>query len=59
MPDFVLPVVRALICDCWAQDPEDRASLRGILDHLEEMQFKVTPGVNSAKVAAFVGKIID
>jgi hypothetical protein len=55
----VLPAVRELICDCWAQDPDDRLSFRGIVDRLEEMKFKLTPGVNSAKVAAFVQKIMD
>jgi serine/threonine protein kinase len=57
IPEFVLPAVRELICDCWAPNPDDRPSFREILERLKAMRFKVTPGVNSAKVAAFVQKI--
>jgi hypothetical protein len=59
IPDSVLPDVRAVIEDCWEDDPEDRPSFASIVDRLAEMQFKVTEGVNSAKIARFVNSIED
>jgi serine/threonine protein kinase len=57
IPDFVLPDVRRLIVDCWADDPDDRPSFASILDKLKQMKFKIAPKVNSSRVQAFVSEI--
>jgi serine/threonine protein kinase len=57
MPDFVAPAVRALIMDCWADDPDDRPCFEEILERLEDMEFRICPGVNSTKVTTFVKKV--
>jgi hypothetical protein len=57
IPAFVLPDVRALICDCWAPDPDGRPRFPEIVNRLKKMRFRLQAGVNSAKVAAFVGEI--
>jgi hypothetical protein len=50
----VAPPARALIADCWAQDPDDRPTFEEIVDRLAEMEFRVAAKVKSAKVAEFV-----
>jgi TPR repeat protein len=57
IPDSVRPPARALIEDCWEADPGDRPTFEEIVGRLEEMQFKVTADVNSAKVVKFVRRI--
>jgi serine/threonine protein kinase len=57
VPASVLPAVRELIADCWAQDPDDRPSFRGIFKRLKWMDFKVTAGVNPMKIAKFVKEV--
>jgi serine/threonine protein kinase len=57
IPDFVLPNVRRLIIDCWADDPDDRPSFASILDRLKQMKFKIAPKVDSSRVEAFVSEI--
>jgi serine/threonine protein kinase len=57
IPDFLLPDVRRLIVDCWAEDPDDRQSFASILDRLKQMKFKIAPKVNSSRVQAFVSEI--
>jgi serine/threonine protein kinase len=59
IPDFVPPRVRGLIADCWATDPDDRPPFDEIIERLEGMDFKLTSGVKSAKVANFVQQIRD
>jgi serine/threonine protein kinase len=54
IPDFVDRKVRRLICDCWKQKPHKRPSFEEILERLDEMDFRITAGVNSAKVRRFV-----
>jgi hypothetical protein len=58
IPEFVLPKVRDLIRDCWKDDPDDRPRFAGILERLQEMRWKLTAGVKSAKVAAFVERML-
>jgi serine/threonine protein kinase len=57
IPEFVLPSVRELITDCWAEEPGDRLSFDEIVDRLKEMKFKLMPNVNSWKLSAFVKEI--
>jgi serine/threonine protein kinase len=57
IPDFVLPNVRRLIIDCWADDHDDRPSFASILDRLKQMKFEITPEVNSSRVQKFVSEI--
>jgi serine/threonine protein kinase len=57
IPESVLPMVRELIIDCWANDPDDRPSFHEILLRLEEMHFRLADGVKSSKVASFVRTI--
>jgi hypothetical protein len=57
IPEWIAPCVGELITDCLADDPDSRPSFMAILEHLESMQFRVFPGVNSAKLAAFVEKV--
>jgi hypothetical protein len=57
IPDSVVPPARELIADCWEADPDDRLTFEEIVDRLEEMEFKVTAAVNSAKVVKFVRRI--
>jgi hypothetical protein len=54
IPDSVAPRVRRLIKDCWRQRQDRRPSFEWILRELKEMNFRVTAGVNSAKVRRFV-----
>jgi serine/threonine protein kinase len=51
IPDSVIAPARAMIEDCWAADLDDRPTFKEIVDRLAEMQFKVTPHVNSEKMA--------
>jgi hypothetical protein len=57
IPDFVLPNVRRIIIDCWADDPDDRPSFASILDTLKQMKFKIAPKVDSSRVEMFVSEI--
>jgi serine/threonine protein kinase len=57
IPEWVDSAVARLITDCWAGDPDDRPGFWEILERLEEMDFKVVPHVNSAKIARFVEKV--
>jgi hypothetical protein len=57
IPDSVAPPARALIADCWAQDPDERPMFEEIADRLAEMEFRVAAKVKSAKVAEFVRSI--
>jgi hypothetical protein len=57
IPEWIAPCVGELIADCWADDPDNRPSFVAILERLKRMQFRVFPGVNSAKLAAFVKKV--
>jgi hypothetical protein len=59
IPDFVLPGVAGLICHCWAFSRDDRPLFHEIFDRWAAMQFRVTTGVNSATISAFVKKIMD
>jgi serine/threonine protein kinase len=59
IPDSVLPRPQALIEDCWAANPDDRATFEAIVKRLAAMEFKVTAHVNSGKVARFVKMIKD
>jgi hypothetical protein len=57
IPDFVLPRVRGLIRDCWADDPGERPLFEEIVERLADMEFIVVPNVNPAKVKKFVKSI--
>jgi hypothetical protein len=57
IPEWITPCVGELIADCWADDPDSRPSFATILVRLKNMQFRVFPGVNSAKLTAFVEKV--
>jgi serine/threonine protein kinase len=57
IPKFVLPSVRELITECWAEERGNRPSFDDIVDQLKEMKFKVIPNVNSAKLSGFVKEI--
>jgi serine/threonine protein kinase len=57
IPEFVLPSVRELITECWAENPHHRISFEDIVDRLKEIKFKVMPNVNSSKLSAFVEEI--
>jgi serine/threonine protein kinase len=59
IPAFVRPDVGDLICHCWETDPEERPSFDAILTRLEDIDFRLWPEVNSAKVAGFVETIED
>jgi hypothetical protein len=57
IPEWIVPCVGELITDCLADDPYNRPSFVTILERLKSMQFRVFPGVNSAKLTAFVDKV--
>jgi hypothetical protein len=57
IPEYLLPSARAVILDCWAENPDDRPSFGEILERLIVMDAKVTADVNSKKVSAFFKKI--
>jgi hypothetical protein len=57
IPGSVLAPARAMIEDCWADDPDDPPTFEEIADRLAEMQFRVTSDVNSARMAEFVKRI--
>jgi hypothetical protein len=57
IPDFVPKNVKELIEDRWATNTADRPTFGQIVFRLEQMQFKLTAGVNSTKVAALVNQI--
>jgi TPR repeat protein len=54
IPDFIAPNVKSIIVDCLKQKPHKRPSFRQILSRLKTIEFKITSGVNSAKVQKFV-----
>jgi serine/threonine protein kinase len=57
IPEFVLPPVGALISDCWADDPDDRPPFEEIVELLADIEFTMTPNVDSVKVKRFVKRI--
>jgi TPR repeat protein len=57
IPEWIGPGVGALITECWADDPDDRPTFVEIVERLTVMNFKVTRGVNSAKVKRFVADV--
>jgi serine/threonine-protein kinase len=57
IPDFVVPPMVDLIGACWANDSLERPTFNDILLELEEIEYRVTATVNSARVAAFVRQI--
>jgi hypothetical protein len=57
IPEWLAPGVRALITDCWADDPDDRPSFEEICERLQKMDFKSIDGVNSGKVSRFVKEV--
>jgi serine/threonine protein kinase len=57
IPDWVSPDVKALITDCWQQDPGDRPPFDEILERLTKLEFKVRPDVNSSKLSEFVQRM--
>jgi serine/threonine-protein kinase len=57
IPDDVIPEAADLIRDCVATKYRDRPSFITILHRLQKIEFKLMPGVNSAKVAEFVRTI--
>jgi serine/threonine protein kinase len=59
IPDFVDRRVRLLISDCWKQKPDKRPSFEEILERLDEMDFRITARVDSAKVRRFVKAVKD
>jgi tRNA A-37 threonylcarbamoyl transferase component Bud32 len=57
IPKFVHPVLRQLIEECLARDPEERPSFAAIFDRLKELRFRILPKVQSVKIFKFVAKI--
>jgi serine/threonine protein kinase len=57
IPDFLCDDVRLLILRCWAPDPDERPSFVEILTELDDIDFRITPGVNSEKVRRFVNAV--
>jgi serine/threonine protein kinase len=57
IPEGIWRCMKGLITDCWADDPDDRPSFAEIVEWLQEMDFKVVPGVNSAKLSRFLEAI--
>jgi hypothetical protein len=53
IPEWVIPEVRELIDECWADKPDDRPSFRQIFKRLKAINFKVTPCVNPMKLVKF------
>jgi serine/threonine protein kinase len=54
IPESVLPFTRDLIKKCWSMSPSERPSFSEIRRSLQEIGFKVFPGVDSLAVKAFV-----
>jgi serine/threonine protein kinase len=54
IPDSVLPVASTLIAECWAASASKRPSFSQIRKRLQEIDFKILPGVDSLAVEAFV-----
>jgi serine/threonine protein kinase len=54
IPDSVSEEVKRLIDDCWKHKPRKRPPFEDILELLEETDFRITAGVDSAKVRRFV-----
>jgi serine/threonine protein kinase len=59
IPNFVDRKVRLLISDCWKQKPNKRPSFEEILERLDEMDFRITAGLDSTKVRRFVKAVKD
>jgi serine/threonine-protein kinase CTR1 len=57
IPSYVLRPVRDLIDICLDDDPDIRPSFDSILRSLEEIEFRITPRVNTKRVADFVEEI--
>jgi serine/threonine protein kinase len=57
IPRFVHPIVRQLIEECLAKDPDERPSFVEIFNRLKEIRFRILPKVQSVKVFKFVEKI--
>jgi hypothetical protein len=54
VPASTDPTVRDIITRGWSPDPGERPSFDDILSALEGIEFRVTPSVDSVKVAAYV-----
>jgi serine/threonine protein kinase len=54
IPDWIAPNVRKIILACLERNPENRPSFTEILWQLKEIEFQITNGVDSNKVAQFV-----
>jgi serine/threonine protein kinase len=57
IPEKVLPCTKQLIQKCWSESPTERPSFSAIWKSLQEVNFKILPGVESAAVRAFVTMI--
>jgi serine/threonine protein kinase len=57
IPNSVFPDTAELIQDCWAPNYRERLCFEGILERLEQMQFKLIRRVNSSKLTTFVKEI--
>jgi hypothetical protein len=57
IPDTIIPNMRRLIDVCWDEDPDVRPSFDSIFTTLEEMDFRITPRVNTRRVREFVVEI--
>lgn len=59
IPDSVIPAATNLIRDCLATERRDWLLLIDILHPPKRIRFKLMPGMNSAKIAAFDNMIED
>jgi len=59
LPEAMNEVVRTIITRCWSADPTQRESFDEILTNFEQIQFQITPNVDTARVAAFVSSVRD
>jgi serine/threonine protein kinase len=57
IPNFVLPQTKDLILGCLMKDYRPRLLFSDVFDRIEEMKFKLMPGVNSSKLVEFVKEI--
>lgn len=57
IPESIRPEIREIIERCWAVNPEERFTFDQIYQKLKDIDFKITPNVDSDQVKSYINEI--